>query len=116
MNINAIGEIILAVLTILGGAAGAFGYLRASYAKAQIDALRGDRDDLSARVQRLEADNKDLETELEKEVTSRKALETVVTAKAEIAKLVTILDSHDQRAIAIQNLVAKIARKEGISP
>lgn len=95
--------IIASVMTVAGGAAFIWAYYVASLNKAQIEALRGDRDDLLKRVGILEEDKKQLEqtavkkdqaiTETQAKV---KVLESIVTHDVTINELIRTVASHDQ--------------------
>jgi biopolymer transport protein ExbB/TolQ len=87
---------ILAILTFIALAAGVVGYARANFAKAQIEALRGDRDDLLTRVQILENDKVRTDAALLAEQGKVAALEKVVTGKEDLEHIQASLTEHDQ--------------------
>lgn len=78
-------------------AAATLAFFRASFAKQQIELLRGERDDAKDKIERL---TKDLEAEralretLEKKVG---VLEQVVTGREQLDHLQASLDSHDRK-------------------
>lgn len=117
-------DVILAILGIIAVLAGMVGFARGSFAKAQIAALRGDRDDLAERVRIVEDAKEKLEVDFEaykvtaaadlhEETARREALELVVTGKQELQQVITILDAHDRRAVHIEEVVVDIAAKVG---
>jgi hypothetical protein len=84
-------------------------YARANFARAQIEALRGDRDDLIERVKLVETQNVALTAALKAETTKREALEKVVTGKEDLEAILHRLDLHDRTAAAAaDNLLEKI--------
>ena len=92
------------VLGIIVAAASIVAFFRVNLAKNQIEALRGDRDDLSDRVDRLTEALDDAKKEKEKQddiikeqARNIKNLERVVTGKEQLDHLQTSLDAHDQR-------------------
>lgn len=97
------------VVTIIGGliaiglALGtAVAVARASFAKTQIEALRGDRDDLRARVDILESEKNRLETSLKTESDKVRVLERVVTGKEQLDHIQSTIDNNHKAAIEWQ--------------
>ena len=95
-------SIIAVILTITGAAAAVWAYSMASFSKAQIEALRGDRDDLKERVEILEEDREYLKKKaLEKDKILEKAnakiavLEGIVTHDVAITSLIATVQAHD---------------------
>lgn len=103
--------LVLSILGIIVIVAAAAAVARASFVKAQLDALRGDRDDLVARVNILEDENIRISTELKAETVRREALEKVVTAKEQIDAVSLMLKKHDDRAQRMERLLIPIGRK-----
>ena len=92
------------VLGIIVAAASIVAFFRVNLAKNQIEALRGDRDDLSERVDRLtdqlEEANVKSETQarvIQQQAENIKNLRDAVTGKKELAHLQSTLDAHDAR-------------------
>ena len=77
------------VLGVVAFVASAAAVLRAGYIKSQLEALRGDRDDLIARVGILERDNVQLRADLEAERQKAKVLENIATGRDVLAGLET---------------------------
>lgn len=82
--------------------AAALAVARANFAKAQIEALRGDRDDLDARSKRQAEEILELQADLKAEKVARLALEKVVTGRELMEDLKTELNSHHLAAMAGQ--------------
>jgi chromosome segregation ATPase len=108
----------VAVVSVLFGAVLAglvvVAVFRATYAKEQIIALRGDRDDLKERVSMLEQENLRVSTDLSNEKEKTKVLQQIVTGKEQLDHLQNTLDhfietdvrwKDDQRDLA-KNLLA----------
>lgn len=107
--------VIFVILSALILIASAVAVVRASYAKTQIEALRGDRDDLTARLVEARSESAVCRTEVDKlrgelqvEAQRREALEQVVTAKKELETVISILNAHDHRAAGIENMMKKL--------
>lgn len=107
--------ILFVSLSALAVIAGAVAVVRASYAKAQIEGLRGDRDDLTKRLeeQRVEARECSsqvvaLRSELAAEVSKREALEAIVTGKRELQTVLSTLEAHDSRAANIEAMIKQL--------
>lgn len=104
-------ETVINILTIvgiaigvIGGAAAGVAFFKVNLAKSQIEALRGDRDDLEARVDRLtDTISEYKSTKLAQDVLIQqqnekiKTLEKVVTGKEQLDHLQRQLDAHDRR-------------------
>lgn len=88
--ISALG-VLFGVLVLI---AAAVAVARASYAKAQIEALRGDRDDLMKRVDLLQADLDIASEQLKAEREARLVLEKVVTGREVLEHIQSSLDQH----------------------
>ena len=94
--------IFAAVIGIAGGAAFVWAYYMVSLNKEQVQALRGDRDDLITRVKLLEDDREQRildaakakveKQELEAKIT---VLEGIVTHDATINELIVAVNKHD---------------------
>lgn len=84
--------VIAALIAIIVAVASVAAFLRASLAKAQIDALRGDRDDLKERVRILEEENERKTLALQTEADKVKVLERVVTGKEALDRLQVSVD------------------------
>jgi hypothetical protein len=99
----AIVSVIVALTAIL-----VFG--RAAVAKAQIEALRGDRDDLMKRVDILEANDARQKIELEAAHHELEVLKQLVTGKAAVQQVLDKLIEHDERVAALAIAIARIDR------
>ena len=88
--------VIVAVIGLVASVAAILAYAKANFAKAQIEALRGDRDDLQARVKILEEENPRTEASLRVEQSKVSALEKVVTGKEELKLIQIRLESHEK--------------------
>lgn len=93
-------------LVVLLAAAAAFA--RASFAKAQIDALRGDRDDLQKRVEILEGENTRISTELDAEKVKLVAeqgkvriLENITIGKDHLVTIERMISTHDEAVVEV---------------
>jgi cell division protein FtsB len=105
-------QVAAAVVVIIAALASAVSYFRANYAKAQITALRGDRDDQAQRIERLDAENhrqseqiKEMKVELVAERAARQALEKVVTGRDLLEELKTELTNHHDAAMRGQKSI-----------
>lgn len=91
-------QVVLAIIgTILGiivSVTVAAAFARANFAKAQIEALRGDRDDQAKRITRQDEEIEGLRVELKQEQAARVALEKVVTGRDILEELKTVLTEH----------------------
>lgn len=83
------------VMTVVGAAAFIWAYYMASLNKNQLEALRGDRDDLNERVKRLEAEKLERDVKIEKLQTESKVLRDLVTNESKINDLLSALATHD---------------------
>jgi uncharacterized coiled-coil DUF342 family protein len=94
-------RVVVSIIGVAGAVGIAIAVFRASYAKAQVEGLRGDRDDLIKRVEILEESKKELEVERDK-LSAESAqlknvvatLERVVTGREQLDNIVTILGQH----------------------
>lgn len=103
-----VGTIIGAILLVGTLAA----VVRANLAKAQVEALRGDRDDLLKRVEILERDraadkaaHDSVARDLAEERRARQVLERVVTGREQLDQITTLLLQHDQRVDGIRQTI-----------
>ncbi len=74
----------ITLITLLGAG---LALLRNSYLKAQVEQLRGDRDDLQARVVRLQTEAKELRATVEGQAERIAALQAVVTAREAVERV-----------------------------
>lgn len=88
--------IIIGLFGFVSFIAAAVAVARASYAKATVEALRGDRDDLQARVVILENENVRINTELETEKAKTKVLEGITVGKEQLARIEELLKALDK--------------------
>lgn len=100
-NASYVVEIVLGLLTLVSLAAVVVVYARANYAKTQIEALRGDRDDLTERVERLEKDLTEAQAQLVIEKNKVLALEKVVTGKDELQRIYAIVTAIADKVGAV---------------
>jgi chromosome segregation ATPase len=110
---------IFAGLMVLSILAGAVAVVRSSYAKARIEALQGDRDDLIERLNETRVEYgeckfkyEQLKVQLDGESHARKALEEVVTGKKELEAVLGILTKHDERTVRIETMVKQLLRTD----
>jgi chromosome segregation ATPase len=123
LELNTLPSILFLSLSLIALLGAAAAILRSSYTKAQIEGLRGDRDDLTKRLDESREEGRSCRTEVEKlrgellvESQRREALEKVVTAKQELVAVIEILKAHDHRAEAIQNGVKKLLDRSDPKP
>lgn len=103
-TLQSILSILAGLLVLIVAAASAVAFFRVNLAKNQIEALRGDRDDLSKRVDNLN----DLIDEykvskvaqdvlIREQAEKIKTLEKVVTGKEQLDHIERFLENHDRR-------------------
>jgi hypothetical protein len=114
---TALPGVLFLVLSALGLLAGAVAIIRSSYVKASLEALRGDRDDLQARLTEARAEAAEckatvaeLTARVEIEVKKREAFEQVITGKRELEAVLQILREHDDRAQRVESMVLDVKR------
>lgn len=102
-NISTVVILFAGVLVLIGAAAFIWAYYLVSLNKNQIEALRGDRDDLMTRVDLLEKDRERLSIDAAKkdsklaEAQSKiTVLEGIVTHDASINELIRTVNNHDE--------------------
>jgi len=78
---------------------------RASFAKTQIEFLRGANGDLQTRVAFLETENDRRNTELQAEKDKVRVLESVVTGKEQLVEIKEMIEAHDSEASDRQQLL-----------
>lgn len=93
--------IIVGVFGIIVLVAAAVAVARASFAKAQIESLRGDRDDLQKRVDFLEAENVRIDAALEAEKSKVKVLEGITVGKDHLVLIEKALQIHNEQMVEI---------------
>lgn len=93
-----------ALLVIVSTLAFIYAYYTMNLSKAQISALRGDRDDQAARIDRLEDVIKEYEVQREKDLIEKQELRTqvttlqsLVTHDSKINDLIAGLNAHDKK-------------------
>lgn len=103
-NIRDLVGLTVSIIGLLLLVTSAVAILRANLAKTQVEALRGDRDDLQKRVDRLESENDDLtesnqvrDATISAQTQKIQILEKVVTGREQLNHLQKQLDSHDKR-------------------
>ena len=99
ISIGTAPTIILGVFGIVALLAATLAIARANFAKAQIEALRGDRDDQEKRIKRQDEEILGLHSELQTERSAREALERVVTGKDLLTELRKELLEHHTSAM-----------------
>lgn len=121
-SVEIVGTLTATLFGLIVIVAAAVAVARANFAKAQIEALRGDRDDLIARVQMLEAENLRVSDALKSEQQARKVLERVVTGKEQLDHMQTTIDTFintttewrkEQRDIGLDILGMLGGRRDG---
>lgn len=92
-------------ITVLGGlfaliivVASSLAIARASFAKSQIEFLRGANEDLQKRVTYLEGENTRREAELITEKDKVGVLESVVTGREQLEEIKNMITQHDNEA------------------
>lgn len=111
-GVNGVVAVVLGLLTLVMAVGSAVALVRASLVKATVEELRGDRDDLSKRVERLERDVgerdrkiQDLTERLTREQQDREALARVVAGTDMLMKIEEMIRKHDNR---VDQIVAQI--------
>lgn len=113
------------IFGILALLAGAVAVARVSYFKAQLDALRSDRDDLRVRIEILESDkaaqaveNEKLEALLDAEKKKAEVLEGIVNGRDILLEirntLSTQIETANNRQIAIYDKLNVILKAQGL--
>ncbi len=92
------------ILVIVSTLAFVYAYYTMNLSKAQITALRGDRDDQAIRIKRLEDDITEYKVQREKDQVEKQELKTqvvtlqsLVTHDSKINELITGLTEHDHK-------------------
>lgn len=98
VDLGNVVDVLGVVFGLIVVVASAVAVARTSVFKAQVEGLRGDRDDLQARVDRVEEDNAALMVRAETAEARVKVLESVVTAREELASISSLLQAHDRKA------------------
>lgn len=93
-------KFILGGFGVLGLLAFSVAYYKAKVTETQLQALRGDRDDLDKRVQRLEDDKARLEADNVKLENKVAVLENLISPTDAINKLIYALDQHDKNVMS----------------
>lgn len=94
---SALLQLLVAIFGLVVIAAAVLAFFRASFAKQQIELLRGERDDANSKIARLQTDlneERKIREALEKKVS---VLERVVTGKEQLDHIQATLDSHDRK-------------------
>lgn len=108
-HVNTILGIILGLVTLTVTATSVVAIARANFAKQQIIALRGDRDDLQHRVDILESENERQTAELINEKQKVAVLEKVVTGKEDLEE---IIDQLTKLSVAVNMIKNKVGAHE----
>lgn len=102
-NLTQVLLLFASILGVVGAASFVYAYYLVSLNKNQIEALRGDRDDLIKRVELLESDREELkkaaakkDTQLAEASAKITVLEGIVTHDAIIQDLIVSLNRHDK--------------------
>jgi len=96
---NSAATIIAGVFGVIVIVAAALAVAKANFAKAQIEALRGDVVDYEKRTERQEKEIEELQRDLETERVARQALEKVVTGRDLLEALNATLKNHHDAAM-----------------
>lgn len=102
---------VLALIGIVTALAAAAAIARGSFAKAQIEALRGDRDDLQRRVEFLEDEYDRTRKELQAEKEKVDVLTGVVTGEAQLQSILTFLDDHGKTLTKVLQAIENVNRE-----
>lgn len=95
-NIGSVATILEVVFGLIALVAAAVAVARASFAKAQIEALRGDRDDLQKRSEIQETEIQSLRTELETEKAKVKVLQDITIGKEHLITIEELIKKLDK--------------------
>ncbi len=87
MNVAQIVAVVGGAITLITLLGAGLALLRNSYLRAQVEQLRGDRDDLQARVDRLQGEAKELRATVEVQAEQIHALQAVVTAREAVERV-----------------------------
>lgn len=108
------------LIAILGAITGVLIFVRGSYSKARLQALREDNDDLRKRVDDQDRELEKCRAREDKHDTEIKALKSenallreMVTSKAEVEQLMKLLTTHHRRAEAAWASILRILEGEG---
>lgn len=104
-GILSILETIFGVITLV---AASLAVARSSLVKAQLAALRGDRDDLKERVERLETEKDDQKDLIKKQNIKIEVLEGVVTGKDQLDKIIALLVSSEARNERMEAMLVRL--------
>lgn len=96
---NNLASIVALVFGVIILVAAALAVAKANFAKAQLEALRGDVTDYQNREERHEKEIQELQRDLATERVARQALEKVVTGRDLLEAINTTLRNHHEAAI-----------------
>ena len=122
MDVSTLATVVGVVFSLFVLGAASVAVVRASYVKAQLEGLRGDRDDLQTRVKLLEDDNVRVSEALKVEKDKVAVLERVVTGKEQLDSIQNTLETYikndtewkvDQRKTALNILGLIGSQRDG---
>lgn len=99
MHLGSVFNLLAVAVTLVAAVASVTAFARASFAKAQIEALRGDRDDLQERCDRLENDLAATKDQLETEKGKVAVLEGITIGKEHLVTIENLLKRHDENVV-----------------
>lgn len=98
MNALGILGVISAVVALIAAGTAVVAFTRASYAKATIEALRGDVGDRDNRIDFLEEENTRTKAALKRMGDENSFLKDLVTNRAELKEFVELAKNHEDKA------------------
>lgn len=98
MNTLAIFGALSSLIAVIAAGTAIVAFTRASYAKATIEALRGDISDRDKRIEFLEDDNNRTKTALKRISEENQVLRDLVTNRAELAEYIAVAKDHETKA------------------
>jgi len=122
VDVSTLATVVGVVFSLFVLGAASVAVVRASYVKAQLEGLRGDRDDLQTRVKLLEDDNVRVSEALKVEKDKVAVLERVVTGKEQLDSIQNTLETYikndtewkvDQRKTALNILGLIGSQRDG---
>lgn len=97
INLSSTPQLLAAIFGVIVIVAAAVAVARTSYLKAQIEGLRGDRDDQAKRIDRQDIEIAALELRSTRAEARASVLEDVVTGRKELESLTSLLAAHDRK-------------------
>lgn len=98
MNLLGVLGIISAIIALIAAGTAVVAFTRASYAKATIEALRGDVGDRDKRIEFLEDENDRTKAALKRMGDENTFMKDLVTNRAELKEFIAIAKEHEDKA------------------